>query len=358
MKPILSSIQLSQVNEESESQNHQSQNSKKDESLRQPRKFFKIRGLKSKGKESGSERSKIIDKKNSAREEESSQSELSKRLNEQSFASAASTKLIKFIEPEPSSSNIEQQINSSCSEPSQVKSQRRVQYTTKSSLEEVKEEEEGEEANGKILQLKSCTENTQTNTKSDAHETSSSLRGFDQLSYQTCNEADILSSRQPSRQMAKQHYAYIAQMKKLDDVNKLQIQTGQRRRLDESHVFGAKNVPEQDLRDRLTQQRPRLRICQQPSASHKSGNQSLKSISEKNSIRSLRIESQKSEVRPYRRMKFMKKNRSKMLQFAVYRERDVLQLDNQLSHLLNNNLCEQQQDDDVDTDEEVLCSGI
>ena len=70
------------------------------------------------------------------------------------------------------------------------------------------------------------------------------------------------------------------------------------------------------------------------------------------------LRSQKSVVRPFRLMRFTKKDRTKKLDVPVYKDHDIIQLDAEFANLLNNNILEQQNDDDVETDEEVLCSGI
>ena len=54
----------------------------------------------------------------------------------------------------------------------------------------------------------------------------------------------------------------------------------------------------------------------------------------------------------------MKKDRSQKIEFPIYKEKDVLELEGEFKTLLREHIFEQQQDDDVDTDEEVLYAGI
>jgi hypothetical protein len=63
-------------------------------------------------------------------------------------------------------------------------------------------------------------------------------------------------------------------------------------------------------------------------------------------------------VRPYRFIKFMKKNRTEQREFPVFKQQDTFNLDPQFKQFFKECIFEQQQDDDVDTDEEVLTCGI
>ena len=61
-------------------------------------------------------------------------------------------------------------------------------------------------------------------------------------------------------------------------------------------------------------------------------------------------------------MKFYKKgNMTHKMEFPIYRDCDVYNFDTLIPEVrdkLTENLQDMQQDDDIDTDEEVLCSGI
>ena len=59
-------------------------------------------------------------------------------------------------------------------------------------------------------------------------------------------------------------------------------------------------------------------------------------------------------------MNLTKKDRSRKLQMPIYRDCDVLTLASAMHEELDMDDCtiEMEQDDDIDTDEEVLCSGV
>ena len=66
-----------------------------------------------------------------------------------------------------------------------------------------------------------------------------------------------------------------------------------------------------------------------------------------------RVGSSNKEVKPFKYMKFTKCDKSRTIKLGIYKDKDIYE---DLS-MLKNNMVETQQDDDVDTDEDVLRSG-
>ena len=51
-------------------------------------------------------------------------------------------------------------------------------------------------------------------------------------------------------------------------------------------------------------------------------------------------------------------NQKERVKFEVWNEANIFNFNEDDKNIIEENLCELNQDDDVDTDEEVLCSGI